>query len=41
MDREELRRQSYEAWERMAGGWERALTAYRATTGRAGIKRIS
>jgi SAM-dependent methyltransferase len=25
MEREELRRQSYEAWERMAGGWERAL----------------
>ena len=25
MDREELRRQSYEAWERMAGGWETAL----------------
>jgi SAM-dependent methyltransferase len=31
MDREELRRQSYEAWERMAGGWERALERIEAS----------
>jgi SAM-dependent methyltransferase len=31
MEREELRRQSYEAWERMAGGWERALERIEAS----------
>jgi SAM-dependent methyltransferase len=31
MDREELRRQSYDAWERMAGGWERALERIEAS----------
>jgi SAM-dependent methyltransferase len=31
MDRDELRRQSYEAWERMAGGWERALERIEAS----------
>jgi SAM-dependent methyltransferase len=31
MDREELRRQSYEAWERMAGGWERSLERIEAS----------
>src|SRR5262245_56497487 len=31
MDREELRRQSYEAWERMAGGWESALERIEAS----------
>jgi SAM-dependent methyltransferase len=33
MDREELRRQSYEAWERMAEGWERALERIEASAG--------
>ena len=32
MDREEVRRQSYEAWERMAGGWERALERIEASS---------
>ena len=31
MDREEMRRQSYEAWERMAVGWERALERIEAS----------
>ena len=31
MEREELRRQSYEAWERMAEGWERALERIEAS----------
>jgi SAM-dependent methyltransferase len=31
MEREELRRQSYEAWERMAGGWETALERIEAS----------
>lgn len=31
MDREELRRQSYEAWERMAAGWEKALERIEAS----------
>lgn len=31
MDPEELRRQSYEAWEQMAGGWERALERIEAS----------
>jgi SAM-dependent methyltransferase len=31
MDREEQRRQSYEAWERMAAGWERALARIEAS----------
>ena len=33
MDPEELRRQSYEAWERMAGGWEKALERIEASVG--------
>jgi SAM-dependent methyltransferase len=31
MDREELRHQSYEAWERMAGGWEMAVDRIEAS----------
>lgn len=31
MDNEEVRRQSYEAWEQMAGGWERALERIEAS----------
>jgi SAM-dependent methyltransferase len=31
MDSEELRRQSYDAWEAMAGGWERALERIEAS----------
>jgi SAM-dependent methyltransferase len=31
MDREELRHQSYEAWERMAGGWEMAVERIEAS----------
>jgi len=31
MDREELRQQSYEAWERMAGGWEMAVERIEAS----------
>jgi len=31
MDREDLRRQSYEAWERMAKGWEQALERIEAS----------
>src|SRR5262245_23870379 len=31
MDREELRRQSYEAWERMAAGWEKGLERIEAS----------
>jgi ubiquinone/menaquinone biosynthesis C-methylase UbiE len=33
MERDELRRQSYEAWEAMAGGWERALERIEASAG--------
>jgi hypothetical protein len=31
MDREELRHQSYEAWERMATGWEMAVERIEAS----------